>query len=68
MTELSEIKVRAEAARAKLVEDSRTAIGMGNARQKLRTAQEIALTMLDNQIALVDQLSELEAEIAKGEK
>lgn len=67
MSELSEVKERAVAARAKLVEDSRTAIGMGNARAKLRTAQEIALTMLDNQIELVDHLSELASEIAKGD-
>lgn len=67
MSELSDIKASAEAAMAKLIEDSKTAIGMGNARTKLRTAQEIALTMLKNQIALVDQLIALEAEIAKGE-
>jgi hypothetical protein len=68
MSDLSDVKGRAQEARAKLIEDSKTAIGMGNARQKLRTAQEIALTMLDNQIELVDHLSELAAEIEKGDK
>jgi hypothetical protein len=48
-----ELDSQIDGLRDKLIEDSKTPIGMGNARQKLRTAQEIALGILN----VVDELN-----------